>query len=126
MKKYLCLMVLILTCVIQLFSASVVAVTTTTKEVSSSTSVLPNAAVDIKTPKKNQIKKLITVFMEWKNDLLITKDGQFKLGKTTKLYDFVDSKHKSAREAGKAITELIFVDDKLKIVIIRPKEERKP
>ncbi|RLA97103.1 MAG: hypothetical protein DRG83_16425 [Deltaproteobacteria bacterium] len=70
--------------------------------------------------KRNRInKKIIATLNEWKDKYLFTDKGAFKIHDNTKVIDFVKTSKKNKKSLKQKV-ELIFVNDKLYLIIIRP------
>jgi len=74
-----------------------------------------------KTKKVNQ-KIKSEIFSEWKGETLVTESGEYCISPSVKVYDYAHTRDGKQQYKHQPIVDLVYINHKLKRVIIRPCE----
>jgi len=74
-----------------------------------------------KTKKVNQQIRS-EIFSEWKGETLVTESGKYCISPSVKVYDYAHTRDGKQQYEHQPIVDLVYINHKLKRVIIRPCE----
>ena len=69
--------------------------------------------------KVNQINRT-EIFQKWEGKTLVTESGKYELSSSVKVYDYAHTRKGNQQYEHQPIVDLIYVNNELKRVVIRP------